>query len=322
MDTHVITVLLLDGVLPLDATIPAHVFLPSHGLPYTLIMAGEEAGEVQSSGGFGIMTRRGLDALEEADTVIVPGYSAAGRSLSEPTLDALRTAHVRGARMVSICTGTFALAEAGLLDGRRAATHWQLADKLAERYPEIDVDRRVLFVDDGDILTSAGVAAGIDLCLHLIRRDHGVYAANDVARAIVAAPYRSGGQSQFVPRALGKPAGELFALTRQWALENLSEPLTLNDLARHAHVSRRTFSRRFVEDTGHPPLQWLLRARVDLARELLEATDLGIDEVAERSGLGTATNLRTHFRRVLGSTPRDYRRTFSTRTAVHETRVA
>ncbi|MFB9361399.1 helix-turn-helix domain-containing protein, partial [Actinoplanes nipponensis] len=173
------------------------------------------------------------------------------------------------------------------------------------------VDENVLFVDEGDVLTSAGAASGLDLCLHLVRRDHGVGLSTIVARRLVAAPYRSGGQAQYVPRSVPEPLGEMFAATREWALSRLDEPLTLDALARHARVSARTFSRRFVEDTGYTPMQWVLRARVDLARELLEVTALGVEQVAARAGLGTAANLRLHFQRILGTSPTEYRHTFA-----------
>ncbi len=222
-------------------------------------------------------------------------------------------AHARGARLAAISTGAFALAATGLLDGRRATTHWHYAKALAERHPRIRVDENVLFVDEGAVLTSAGAASGIDLCLHLVRRDHGVGLSNHVARRLVAAPYRSGGQAQYVPRSVPEPLGDLFAGTREWALAHLAEPLTLEGLARHARVSARTFSRRFVEDTGYTPMQWVLRARVDLARELLERTDLGVEQIADRVGLGTGANLRLHFHRVLGTSPTEYRHTFAAR---------
>jgi transcriptional regulator GlxA family with amidase domain len=172
------------------------------------------------------------------------------------------------------------------------------------------VDGKVLFVDQGQVLTSAGVAAGIDVCLHIVRRDHGVQASNMIARVLVAAPYRSGGQSQYVPRTIPEPLGDVFAATREWALCHLEEPLTVGTLARHAGVSARTFGRRFVEDTGYTPMQWVLRARVDLAREMLERTDLGIEQIAARAGLGTGANLRLHFQRILGTAPSEYRKTF------------
>ena len=211
----------------------------------------------------------------------------------------------------AISTGAFALAATGLLDGRRATTHWHYTHALQARHPSIRVDENVLFVDEGRVLTSAGAASGIDLCLHLVRRDHGVGLSNHVARRLVAAPYRSGGQAQYVPRALPEPLGELFAATRQWAIERLEEPLTLADLARNANVSPRTFSRRFVEDTGYTPMQWILRARIDLARELLERTDLGVEQIADRVGLGTGATLRLHFHRILGTSPSEYRHTFA-----------
>jgi transcriptional regulator GlxA family with amidase domain len=296
----------------MDVGIPAQIFLERPGSPYRMIMAGPESGEVEAAGGFRFALEHGLEALETCDTIVVPGYDIR-RPISPEVTGALRAAYDRGARIASVCTGAFALAAAGLLDGRRATTHWASADELARRYPSIRVDRDVLFVDEGQVLTSAGVAAGIDLCLHLIRRDFGVRVSNDIARHIVAAPYRSGGQAQYIPRTLPEDAGDAFARTRGWALTRLHEDLTVRDLAQHAHVSYRTFSRRFVEDTGLTPLQWLLRARVDVVRELLEATDLGIDHIAARAGLGTGTNLRLHFQRLLGTTPSEYRRSFTRR---------
>ena len=305
-----VVVLVLDGALPMDVGIPAQIFLERPGSPYRMIMAGLESGEVEAAGGFRFALEHGLETLEACDTIVVPGYDIR-RPISPEVTSALRAAYDRGARIASVCTGAFALAAAGLLDGRRATTHWASADELARRYPSIRVDRDVLFVDEGQVLTSAGVAAGIDLCLHLIRRDFGVRASNDIARHIVAAPYRSGGQAQYIPRTLPADADDTFARTREWALTRLHEDLTVGDLAQHAHVSYRTFSRRFVEDTGHTPLQWLLRARIDVARELLEATTLSIDQVAARAGLGTGTNLRLHFQHLLGTTPSQYRKSFS-----------
>ncbi|WP_127553529.1 GlxA family transcriptional regulator [Actinoplanes sp. OR16] len=308
---HLIAVLVLPGASPLDVGITSQVFSQRPGIPaYDLVHCSIAAGPVRGRDGLGFVVEAGLEAIAAADTVIVPGSRNPARALDQRVLDALRDAAFRGARMVSICGGAFALAQAGILDGRRATTHWQLAPALAREYPKVQVDGDVLFVDEGQVLTSAGVAAGIDLCLHIIRRDHGVQASNAVARVIVAAPYRSGGQSQFIPRTVPEPLGDLFAATREWALKHLDEPLTLATLARHARVSERTFGRRFVEDTGYTPMQWVLRARVDLARALLETTDLGVDQVAARVGLGTGANLRLHFQRVLSTTPTDYRRTF------------
>ncbi len=229
----------------------------------------------------------------------------------QPVLDALIAAHDRGARLAAISTGAFALAATGLLDGKRATTHWHYTRALAARYPLIHVDENVLFVDEGAVLTSAGAASGIDLCLHILRGDLGVAASNHAARRLVAAPYRSGGQAQYVPRSVPEPLGERFAATREWALARLGEPLTLDILARHASASPRTFSRRFVDDTGYTPMQWIMRARLDLARELLESSERGIEQIAADVGLGTGANLRLHFQRILGTTPSDYRRTFT-----------
>jgi transcriptional regulator GlxA family with amidase domain len=309
--SHKIAVLVLPGAAPLDVGITAQVFARRPGIPaYDVVHCSLAAGPVPGRDGLGFVVEAGLEAIATADTVITPGYRNPAGPLDQRVLDALRDAAFRGARMVSICGGAFALAQAGLLDGRRATTHWQLAPRLAREYPKVQVDGDVLFVDEGPVLTSAGVAAGIDLCLHIIRRDHGVQASNAVARVIVAAPYRSGGQSQYIPRSIPEPLGDVFAATREWALKHLDEPLTLAALAKHARVSERTFGRRFVEDTGYTPMQWILRARIDLARELLETCDLGVDQVAARVGLGTGANLRMHFQRVLSTTPTEYRRTF------------
>ncbi|RAK42619.1 AraC family transcriptional regulator with amidase-like domain [Actinoplanes lutulentus] len=303
--------LVLPGASPLDLGVTMQVFSPRDGHPsYDLTPCSLAPGPVPGRDGLGFVVEAGLEAIAEADTVIVPGFRLPQRPPAPAALDALRDAAFRGARMVSICGGAFALAAAGILDGRRATTHWRLAPILARDYPKVHVDGSVLFVDEGQVLTSAGVAAGIDLCLHIIRRDHGVQASNAVARVIVAAPYRSGGQSQYVPRSIPEPLGDVFAATREWALRNLDETLTVSALARHARVSERTFGRRFVEDTGYTPMQWILRARVDLARELLESSDLGVDQVAARVGLGTGANLRLHFQRVLSTTPTEYRRAF------------
>ncbi|MFE2106884.1 GlxA family transcriptional regulator [Kitasatospora sp. NPDC059463] len=311
---HQVAVLVLEGAKPLDVGIPAQVFSSRPSMPYTVRVCGPAPGLVTGGDGLSYHVAEGLEAVEHADTVFVPGYR--DPATTEPpaaVVEALVAAHRRGARLAAISTGAFALAATGLLDGRRATTHWHYAKVLAERHPRIRVDENVLFVDEGAVLTSAGAASGIDLCLHLVRRDHGVGLSNHVARRLVAAPYRSGGQAQYVPRSVPEPLGDLFAGTREWALEHLAEQLTLEGLARHARVSARTFSRRFVEDTGYTPMQWVLRARVDLARELLERTDLGVEQIADRAGLGTGANLRLHFHRVLGTSPTEYRHTFAAR---------
>ncbi|MGB2710263.1 MAG: helix-turn-helix domain-containing protein, partial [Conexibacter sp.] len=225
--------------------------------------------------------------------------------------EALCAAYARGARIASICTGAFALAEAGLLDGRRATTHWRAAKLLAERYPQVDVDPDVLYVDEGRILTSAGIAAGIDLCLHLVRRDHGADAANAVARHTIVPPHRSGGQAQFIERPVPPSDGEGLEATRAWALERLEQPLTVAALARHAHCSERTLARRFRAETGTTPLRWLHAQRIEHAQRLLESTDLPVELVAQRCGFGSGAVLRQHFRRSTAATPTAYRRTFA-----------
>ena len=306
---HHVTVLALSDVVAFDLSTPAQVFGNEPGR-YLFTACGARAGSVPTTTGFAVEVPRGLDALAQADTVLVPGLRPALWPPPAPVLDALRAAHARGARVASICTGAFVLAHTGLLDGRRATTHWAHAERLAERYPAVTVDPGVLYVDEGDVLTSAGVAAGIDLCLHLVRRDHGAEVANAVARRIVVAPHRDGGQAQFVETPL-PPAGERgLAPTRAWAVQRLREPLTVAAMARHAACSERTFARRFRAETGTTPLQWLLLQRVLHARRLLEATDMAVEDVAGHAGFGTAASLRSHFRRATATTPLAYRRSF------------
>ncbi|MFD5770737.1 GlxA family transcriptional regulator [Streptomyces sp. NPDC127049] len=307
-----VAVLVLEGAKPLDVGIPAQVFTTRASMPYEVRVCGATPGLVTGGDGLSYNVAHGLDALAWADIVFVPGYRFPDREDPPPAVvEALIAAHARGARLAAISTGAFALAATGLLDGRRATTHWHYARALAEKRPLVQVDENVLFVDEGSVLTSAGAASGLDLCLHILRGDLGVGAANHAARRLVAAPYRSGGQAQYVPRSVPEPHGERFAATREWVLHHLDEPLTLDILARHAAVSPRTFSRRFVEETGYTPMQWLLRARVDRARELLERSERGVEQIAADTGLGTGANLRMHFQRILGTTPSDYRRTFT-----------
>jgi transcriptional regulator GlxA family with amidase domain len=311
-DLRRVAVLVLEGAKPLDVGIPAQVFSTRASMPYEVRVCGAAPGLVAGGDGLSYHVAHGLEALEWADIVFVPGYRHPDRE--EPpasVVAALVAAHARGARLAAISTGAFALAATGLLDGKRATTHWHYTRALAERHPLIRIDENVLFVDEGDVLTSAGAASGIDLCLHVLRGDLGIAASNHAARRLVAAPYRSGGQAQYVPRSLPEPLGERFADTREWALHRLAEPLTLEALARHAAVSPRTLSRRFVDDTGYTPMQWIMRARIDAARELLERSEHSVEQIAADVGLGTGTNLRLHFQRILGTTPSEYRRTFS-----------
>jgi transcriptional regulator GlxA family with amidase domain len=306
---HRVTVLALPEVVAFDLSTPAQVFGNEPGR-YAFSACGPRAGRVPTTTGFAIDVPHGLEALAQADTLLVPGLRPAHWPPPAAVLDALRTAHAGGARIASICTGAFVLAQAGLLDGRRATTHWAYAEQLAERYPAVTVDPGVLYVDEGDILTSAGVAAGIDLCLHLVRRDHGAEVANAVARRIVVAPHRDGGQAQFVEAPLPVVDDRGLEATRAWAAQRLREPLTVAAMARHAACSERTFARRFRAETGTTPLQWLLRQRVLHARRLLEATELPVEDVADAAGFGTAASLRAHFRRATATTPLAYRRTF------------
>jgi transcriptional regulator GlxA family with amidase domain len=311
---HEVVVLALEEVVPLDLAAPAQVFGYPELAPYRLTLCGRVPGEIATTSSFGVVAAHGLEALGAADTVIVPGFAPHDVTPADDVLDALRAAHARGARIVSICTGAFALAAAGLLDGRRATTHWRHAAELARMRPRVTVVPDVLYIhDEPDVLTSAGVAAGIDLCLHLVRSDFGAAAGNAIARRIVVAPHRSGGQAQYVEAPLPDErvgAGSLEP-TRAWLLERLGEPVTVRDMARHAFMSERTFARRFAAETGTSPLRWLHGQRVLHARELLERTHLSVDEVAQRSGFGTATSLRTHLGRALGTTPSAYRGAFA-----------
>ena len=311
---HRVVVLALDAVVPMDLAAPVQVFGYPELAPYRVELCAPRRGEVPTTGGFPVVAARGLEALRAADTVVVPGFAPHSVPPDEPVLDALRRAHARGARIASVCTGAFALAAAGLLDGRRATTHWRDAGELAARFPQVTVVPDVLWVnDDPRVVTSAGVAAGIDMCLHLVRVNHGAAVANAIARRIVVAPHRAGGQAQYVEAPLPdeSASGGSLEPTRAWLLGRLEEASSVRDMARHARVSDRTFARRFLAETGTTPLRWLHAQRVLRARELLERTRLPIDEVARRSGFGTATSLRTHLGRALGTTPTAYRSTFA-----------
>jgi transcriptional regulator GlxA family with amidase domain len=304
---HTVVVLALPDVVAFDLSIPAQVFghAEERGR-YAFTVCAQRAGPVPTSTGFSIEAMADLDALAQADTVFVPGY----RPPKDPPPDvvaALREASRRGARIASICIGAFALAGAGLLDGLQATTHWQWADELASRFPAVRVSPNLLFVDEGSILTGAGVAAGIDLCLHMYRNDHGAEAAAAVANRMVVSLNRPGGQAQHAPRHTSSPAGEDIAEICQWAATHLKESLTIADMARHANVSPRTLARRFADETGIAPMRWITVQRVLEARRLLESTDLSVDDVALESGLGTAANLRLHFAREISTTPTAYR---------------
>lgn len=280
---------------------------------YDVVTCAIVPGEVRTDADFGITVDHGLAVLAEADTVVIPAsaedYEPADAQLPGPLADAF--AHIRpGTRLASICTGSFVLAAAGLLDGRPATTHWKSADRFQELYPQVELDPDVLYTDDGDVLTAAGVASGIDLCLHMIRCDHGSAVANAVARGTVVPPHRDGGQAQFIQRPVPDERQPSTGSARAWALGHLDRPLTLCDLAAREAMSKRTFTRRFREEVGISPGQWLVQQRLERARELLEQTDLVVDRIAEDSGFGTAASLRQHFQASLGVSPSAYRRTF------------
>jgi AraC family transcriptional regulator, transcriptional activator FtrA len=311
-----VAIAVYDSVAMFEFAIANEIFGSTHvagydGPWYRLLTCGP--GPVTFDNGMRTDPPHRLAELQRADTVIVPPCEAP-EGPPEPVLRALRRAHAGGARLVSLCTGAFVLAAAGLLGGRRVATHWAESATLAARHPEIVVDSDVLFVDGGDILTSAGSAASIDLCLHLVRKDYGSEVAARVARDLVVPPYRDGGQAQYVDTPLPEVNDtDLFADAVAWAQEHLNEPITVAALAARSAVSRRTFARRFTATTGTTPYQWLLSQRLRLAQRLLETSDLTIDVVAENSGFLNAGNLRRHFTRSLRTTPSAYRHTFATR---------
>ncbi|MDQ6614693.1 MAG: DJ-1/PfpI family protein [Actinomycetota bacterium] len=310
---HTVAAVVFDGVSPFEFAVACEVFgidrSADIGAPwYRFKVCAASPTPVKANTGFTIGTPYGLEALRRADTILVP---AGNGENNQPLLEALRQAHRRGARIMSVCTGAFVLAAAGLLDGRRATTHWMHADQLAQKYPLVKVDPDVLYVDDGDILTSAGTAAGIDLCLYVVRLDYGAEAANIVARRMVVPPHRAGGQAQFVAQPVaGLSACDPFTETLAWVMEHLDADLSVSDMAARSAMSPRTFARRFGDIHGTTPHQWLLRQRVLLAQRLLETTDLAVELIATRCGLGTAANLRQHFQRIVRNTPQGYRRCF------------
>lgn len=306
--------LAVPGVLPFELAVACEVFGSDRRdlTPewYDFELAAITPGLVRTSIGLQLHVSAGLEALERADTIVVPAWDCDMTGL-EPAVAALREASERGTRIVALCTGAFLLAAAGLLDDRPATTHWMHADELARRYPAVKVDPNVLYVDDGDVLTSAGTAAGIDLCLHVVRSDLGTEVANAVARRMVVPPHRDGGQAQFVDRPLPLAPGDAeLAGTLAFMLDHLNEPLSVERLAAHAHMSPRTFARRFAAVTGSTPHQWLVHQRLLLARRLLESTDAPVDRVARRAGFGSAASLRHHFSRALDVSPQRYRQTF------------
>ncbi|PXY33144.1 GlxA family transcriptional regulator [Prauserella endophytica] len=318
MTLHRVAVFVRHGVMPLELGLVHQLFgtarSPAGEPLYEVVTCALEPGLVRTDADFPIHVAHGPEALDGAGTVVVPATHEPDETETEGRLgDALAGALARirpGTRIASICTGAFVLAAAGLLDGRTATTHWQSAEQFRRLYPRVELDPDVLYTDAGDILTSAGEASGIDLCLHLIRRDHGAAVANDVARRTVVPPHRDGGQAQYVPRPVAEPHISSTGAARAWALRRLHRPLSLRELAGQESMSVRTFTRRFREEVGLSPGQWLTQQRISRARQLLEETDLPVDRVAEDSGFGTAASLRQHMHAVLGVSPSAYRTTF------------
>ncbi|NLU74260.1 helix-turn-helix domain-containing protein [Streptomyces sp. HNM0575] len=319
---HRVAVLVRHGLLPIELGIPHRVFGRSwdeHGAAlYEVVTCAVTPGPVRTDADFTVDVAHGPEALAEADTVIVPAsheldepYSGGGL---EPSLAGALSLIRPGTRIASICTGAFVLAAAGLLDGRRATTHWTSCERLQRLHPQVRVDPDVLYVADGDVLTSAGVASGIDLCLHMVREDFGAAVANSVARRTLVPPHRDGGQAQFIERPVPQPGVHTTGTARAWALRNLELPIGLRELAEQEAMSVRTFTRRFRDETGMSPQVWLTRQRVERARQLLEDSALPVERVARDAGFGSASSLRLHFQAALGVSPSSYRRTFRVRT--------
>jgi AraC family transcriptional activator FtrA len=311
---HTVAAVVDEGALTFDLAIPCEVFgldrsdIVSPWYEFLVVAAGER--RIRTQTGFVLEATHSLRSLARADTVIVPGWAAPDREPSPALIRALRAAHERGARVLSICTGAFVLAAAGLLDDRRATTHWMYADELQRRYPRVRLDPGVLYVADEDVMTSAGTAAGIDLCLHLVAVDHGIDVAAAVSRRMLMPLFRSGGQAQYVDTPVPQERGDAMSELLAWAVSQLPSGVTVDDLARQASVSPRTLTRRFREATGMAPGEWLQSERLRLARRLLETTDTAIESVARSAGYETSAALRAQFALHLRTSPRAYRRTF------------
>jgi transcriptional regulator GlxA family with amidase domain len=307
---HRVVVLALDGVYPFELGIPSRI-LGAAGGRYEVLTCTVDGEPVATNADFTVGVEHGPEVLETAGTVVIAPVASERVTDDLPDGVAEALARIRPeARIVSICTAAFVLAAAGLLDGRRATTHWYVADRFRRMYPHVDLDPDVLFVDDGRVLTSAGAASGVDVCLHLVRKDHGSDLANKVARRCVVLPFRDGGQAQYTEQPVPEAGAASTAATRAWALERLGEPLTLADLAAHARMSLRTFARRFHDEVGVSPGRRLIQQRVAHARHLLESSDLTVDQIAGRVGFATGASLRQHLHASIGVSPQAYRRTF------------
>lgn len=318
MSLHHVVTLVLPPQSTFEFACAAEVFgLSRPGMParYTFDVCTEHPGVIPTLAGYGMAVHHGLPALETADTVIIPGWQQHEHPAPPAVIDAVQQAHRRGARIAAICSGAFLLAQAGLLDHRKATTHWRMATELAARFPHIQVEPDILYIDLGDVATSAGTAAGIDLCLHLARTDHGAAHAGQIARHMVMPPHREGGQLQYADPPRADPPTESLAPVLAWATERLHEPITVTDLAAQANLSPRTLARRFAGQLGASPGRWLLQQRVMTARALLEETDLPVETIAKRVGLSSAANLRRRFQAMVHTTPAAYRRSFGCRAA-------
>lgn len=313
-NANTIAVVTFNGISPFHLSVPCMVFEDRNHrglLKFDLRVCAAEPGKQRTDAGFDIVTHYGLEGLRDADTVIVPSWRDADECPPDTLLHELVNAHVRGATIVGLCLGAYVLAEAGLLDGRPASTHWAWSEHFARRFPQVQLQSDVLYVDDGNVLTSAGTAAGIDCCLHLLRRQHGAEVANRVARMLVVAPHRQGSQAQYIDQPLPpSPQDQRLADVMNWALQHLDQPSSLDALAERALMSRRTFTRRFRQVTGTTVHQWLLNQRLARAQRLLETTDHPLEAVAEQTGFGSAISLRQRFASALKTTPSAYRREF------------
>lgn len=313
MRTHPIAILAFDQISPFHLAVPCAVFGESHpgAPPFELRVCAAEPGPLMTTAGFGLTLSEGLEALKGARTVIVPSWRDPQERPPQALLDALRRAHKAGAQLVGLCLGAYVLAEAGLLDGRRATTHWAYAQDFAARFPKVAVDADVLYIDEGDVLTSAGTAAGIDACLHLLRRQYGAGPANRVARRLVVPPHRQGGQAQYIEQPLPETARDTrLAAVIERVRADLTQAHSLDSLADSVLMSRRSFTRHFRQLTGTTVGAWLLSERLARSQTLLEGSDHSVEQVAELAGFGSAVSLRAHFRAAFGVAPTAWRQTF------------
>lgn len=311
---HRVVALINSPQSPFELAIASEVFgIPRPDVPmeYEFSICSRVPGLVDTLAGYPMVVKRGLEHLDYADTVVIPGWEPTGAPVPAEVLQALVAAHARGVRLLSICTGAFVLAQTGLLDGRRATTHWRHVDALAAQFPRVRIESDLLFIDHGDVVTSAGTAAGLDMCLHVVRSDHGAARAARIARHMVMPPRREGGQRQYAVQPASAAASGSLAVLLDWAGENLAAELSVGVLARRANLSPRTLDRRFREQLGVSPGKWLLGRRIDAARELLETTELTVDAIATRVGLSSGTNLRRRFHDAVGTAPTAYRRAFT-----------